>query len=446
MTFVPKVLAVGLSSGVQDTIKDLLPTSKIDHINVFKDLMALGAKKAEERNHDIIFIGNECEGAKSPIELIQSTKMIYAKRDENIIYVANTTKSFDRDLYTKNGCKEVFLLPMDHNILKQTLAAIIIKLEHQAYSAVKLLDVAPDTKLPFEVKVYLPTNRKFITYCNVGDNIESKRLETLHKHHVKSIYVPVEQIQNYYDYSASNLQKLYDGDVNLPESARKAKLNTCVRQLIAGMLSESYSQTFQRGKEVANHSKNIVNSFLNLTSKSDAVKKMRAASESEGDAYSHASNVGILASLIAVLLDLKSSVEDLSVAGLLHDLGISELPPNLQEKTSRDISAGEAELYYSHAESSLSIIRARKLAVSTDALTAIEQHHENFSGSGFPKKIESRKLSEGAQVLIIADNIDYLTRVENGNIGLDVDQAIEKIKKEMLVNPQLISKLKSVMS
>ncbi|MGZ3770803.1 MAG: HD-GYP domain-containing protein [Bdellovibrio sp.] len=439
-----KILEVGVSNIVQKEIMKLVPNASVDTLTNMKSLLAFGARPATENDHQVIFLGSECEGIKSVTELIQAAKMIY-HRGQPVFFVTSDAKSFDREMWKKNGCNEAFIFPMDGSHFSDVISSILVTVENKNYSPVSLLDIEEETRLDFDIMVYLPANKRFIPYSAAGHTLDSKRLENLRHHKVKSIYVPIKQLQSYYDYSTGRLHSLYAGNCELSESARQKKLQESVRELITNMISERYSQTFQKGKEVASHARKIVDGFITLTSKAETAEKIKKEIGGEDNAYSHSSSVVKFAAMIGVLLDQKK-IEDVSVAGLFHDLGLSEISPELQKKNFKDLTASEKDLYSAHSFRTVEILKSRKLSFSPDVITAIEQHHENWLGTGYPNKVEGRKMSEISQILILADRLDYLTRFENGAISMSFEQAIEQIKREQLVNPLLMAKLQSALS
>lgn len=437
------ILEVGVSASIQSEIVKLAPDAKIENLGSMKELLALGRRSAEAIEYQIIILGSECEGIKSISELIQAAKMVFHK-GQPIFFVTNDSKTFERELCKKNGCNEAFIMPMDEQHFADILSSFLVIAEHRIYSSVSLVDLEDDTRLDFDIMVYLPANKRFIPYSSAGHLLDSKRLQNLRDHRVKSIYVPVKQLQNYYDYSTSRLHDLYTGNCNLTETVRQKRLHDSVRELITNMISERYSQTYQKGKEVAAHARNIVDGFITLSSKEETAERIKMEVGADDNAYSHSSSVAKFAAMLGVLLDQKQ-IGDVSIAGLFHDLGLTEISPELQKKNFKDLNASEMQSYSRHPLSTVELLKARKLSFSTDVAAAIEQHHENWLGTGYPNKVAGRKLSELSQILILADKVDYLTRFENGAISMSFEQAIEQVRREQLIDPLLISKLQAAL-
>lgn len=151
------------------------------------------------------------------------------------------------------------------------------------------------------------------------------------------------------------------------------------------------------------------------------------------DAIEHATNVAHLAVVIGIKMDayimrertrlpghLAKDVTDLGVAAMLHDIGKSKLPKELQSFHSLNLPKTEAELdeWHKHARHGYEMVRS-----STDATTAatILQHHQNFDGTGASMSAagqEAKRLSRDgihvfARILRVADLFDRLSLRED---------------------------------
>ena len=160
--------------------------------------------------------------------------------------------------------------------------------------------------------------------------------------------------------------------------------------------------------------------------------------------YNHASNVSTFAALFAIGIGHKRP-EDLAMAGLFHDIGLAQLPAEMQNidpetlKEPKDI-----ELYYSHAEKSVTMVKQKRIILPDSVEKAILQHHERFTGKGFPRALPAQRLSQEGQILSFADQFDYLTREEEGKVRLSPLDAVEAIRKTNSIGPELISQIRKL--
>lgn len=104
-------------------------------------------------------------------------------------------------------------------------------------------------------------------------------------------------------------------------------------------------------------------------------------------------------------------LEQLVLAGLLHDVGKIDLTIALKERD-MDGSLRERLAYKRHP-----IFGYEKLAqfneLDNEVLKAVLTHHERCDGSGFPLSLREDKISDIAKIIGLADTYDELRQKEH---------------------------------
>jgi HD-GYP domain-containing protein (c-di-GMP phosphodiesterase class II) len=349
-----------------------------------------------------------------------------------IYCVCTTSETFDRNALIKNGFTEAFLLPIDKVELIKTLAKLLGKSD-DVYSAVCLVDIAPGTKLDFQISLFLSANNKFLIYAAAGDQMSGDRFDRLKKFNVNSVYIPVNQLQDFYKFSARRLIELGKPGT-MSETERKDKLRSSVRDLMTGILSESYSKGLSSGHSATNHARKIVDELIVLDFGADWYQRLVQVTGRKGDSYSHSSSVSTYAALFSMALDI-GSAQDLAIAGMFHDLGITQLPPELQLLRPDQMTKEQYEEYLKHPEYAIETLKSRQLTVSDAVLNAIREHHRVWP---------TDKISREGQVLILADRFDYLTTAAGNMVPMEPEQALTQIARERIVDPMYINELQSL--
>lgn len=388
----------------------------------------------------LVLAGPDFDSSVPQAELAQSLRM--SMQTTPIYYVTNRADGFDRQSLTKNGFYEAFLLPLDQEVLGKVLAKVASDAEHSVYSAVRLVDIEAGSKLNFQIALYLPANKKYLTYTAEGDVMEAERLERLRRYKQTSVYVPIDQVANFHSYSAQRLKELEDepGQQRWSESERQDRLRESVRELATGLISESYSRQLSQGRKVIEHTKSIVKQYILLSQPGEWYSRILNEVGQKGDGYSHLSSVATYAALFSVVLK-RGRPDEMAVAGLLHDLGLTMLPPALQNKRVEDMSKEEKAVFYRHPQLTIEIVRARKLIVPESVIKAIIQHHERWDGSGYPDALQFKRISPEGQVLALADRFDYLTRAVD-SAPMSPDQAIRQLERENVADPEMTRELR----
>ena len=121
----------------------------------------------------------------------------------------------------------------------------------------------------------------------------------------------------------------------------------------------------------------------------------------------HSHKVSAYAALIAEALGLSDTdVEEIRLAGILHDIGKVGVPEAILNKNG-PLSPDEWETMKSHVHF------GGKILEPLQALARIQKmvlhHHEFFDGSGYPNGLSGEQIPLGARILSIADAYDTIT-------------------------------------
>ena len=104
-------------------------------------------------------------------------------------------------------------------------------------------------------------------------------------------------------------------------------------------------------------------------------------------------------------------VQQIFVAGLLHDIGLIGVPDTLLGKTAARYTPPEIALFHRHA--ALGEQSLMPLEEMQPVAAVIRAHHERFDGQGFPDKRIGHEIPLGARILAIVDTFDDL---QNGHL------------------------------
>ena len=148
------------------------------------------------------------------------------------------------------------------------------------------------------------------------------------------------------------------------------------------------------------------------------------------DAIEH----GILVSILARKLSEELGKDeqfcyDMSVAGLLHDIGKMKLSRYLYWR--RDDSLEIEEMKYVRLHSKLSYEILKDKGYSDTVLDAIHYHHENYDGSGYPNNLKDEDIPEGARILRACDVFAALVTDRPYRTAFDMNTAIELMIEEV---------------
>jgi HD-GYP domain-containing protein (c-di-GMP phosphodiesterase class II) len=164
------------------------------------------------------------------------------------------------------------------------------------------------------------------------------------------------------------------------------------------------------------------------------------------DSFSHAANVSTYAALFSLGLYI-GKPEELAMAGILHDIGLVDVPAEIQLKPEESRTAEEKAIYQGHVEKTMKMIQEKKLVVSSMVLKMVEQHHERFNGSGYPKGHAGKRIAPESQLLAIANEFETMTRASGARPAMTPRQAIDSLLQQCAnpatapFDPEIVKKL-----
>lgn len=155
--------------------------------------------------------------------------------------------------------------------------------------------------------------------------------------------------------------------------------------------------------------------------------------------YHHSLNVGILSVLIATQLRLKpSELQELAVAGLLHDIGKLDIPLYIVNKPGPLI---KEEFLRIKEHPMRAVQHLRGVPGYTAAiLDGILSHHEAFSGGGYPLGLAGDEIPLYGRIIAIADVYDALSSKRSYRDAWEPHQIIDYIisRSEVQFDPDLV--------
>lgn len=424
-----KVLLVGLdgelASKVKESCKDgefTIVENQADFENAFFDW--------QDGQFAIIFASHNISGI-SALELAQTINSQCPSTAK--YFLAKDLQNFAPKNLLKNGFSGVYRFPQDTKLLEKAISNRLAMLDPNArlYSQVKVIDLDPQSSLDFDTFVYLPLNKKHVKVSQKNAPIGDDKFRKLQDKHNGNILIDSKSMSDFQRYTAERLAKL--GGVSSTEA--QSKLQSAVKEIITDIFDQTSGGDFETGKKVIENCQKMISNFVTRGKSGSWYDKLISSLGESDDVYNHAGNVSTFAALFAVAVGLPP--DDLAIAGLFHDIGLSELPAELSEKDPSALQPEEIESYSKHIDLGLNALKNKKIIISPVVEKAILQHHEAFSGRGFPKKLSGDRISKEAQILSFADQFDRLIRIEAGRPRLTPEEAFEKIKATGSISPEI---------
>ena len=121
-----------------------------------------------------------------------------------------------------------------------------------------------------------------------------------------------------------------------------------------------------------------------------------------------------------------SELKSLEYAAILHDAGQIALPDKVLSKPTK-LTGKEYDSVKEHPVRSVKIIRHMKALKSV--IPVILYHHENYDGSGYPKRLKKDQIPLGARIMAIIDAFEAMITKRPYRQLKTIDDAGEEVRK-----------------
>jgi len=152
----------------------------------------------------------------------------------------------------------------------------------------------------------------------------------------------------------------------------------------------------------------------------------------------HQQRVTLLACAIAREMDLnKEVIEEIRVAGTLHDIGKIHIPSEILTKPGR-LTEIEFNMIKTHPEAGYNILKM--IEFPWPVAPVVLQHHERIDGSGYPSGLSAKDIRPEARILAVADVVEAMSSHRPYRPARGIDKALEEVSQNrgILYDPGVV--------
>ncbi|NLT94913.1 MAG: HD-GYP domain-containing protein [Clostridia bacterium] len=197
------------------------------------------------------------------------------------------------------------------------------------------------------------------------------------------------------------LQKLRSMVVTLDLTKVYMKATAACRVL---MLKAAKGQTVER-EEVFE----VVDPFIKEANREKNAARLLLQLQSQDEyTFQHTVNIGIIARFIGRWLGYgPTELDEITLAGTLHDIGKSQIPLRILNKPA-SLTDYEYEVIKKHTRRGYEILKVSG-GYSEGVMLAVLQHHERIDGRGYPLGLKGKQIHPYARIVAIADIYHAMT-------------------------------------
>ncbi|AFY01488.1 HD-GYP domain-containing protein [Bdellovibrio bacteriovorus] len=377
------------------------------------------------------------DGTNLTNEWVQSTKMNYP--DCPVIVLHSSAAPLDFSVVKKNGANEIMHINFDREFISDMVLQLApIEMEGDqipitALMPVDLRDMDAGTNINFDVFVHLPANHRSVMMRKSGDIVDQKHLDKFNALK-QQMYIKKTQMKPFFEY-ARTVMSMRNMPLPISMTEKFHRSKKVIYEIMAQFLNGA-STDYSEGKVILDKCKSIVADF--------ELTKDLPPQEIFDEVFRFSGNVRTLyhdciclsayAAYFAQLLGWSTDKrETAAIAGLLHNIGLSQMPVTVGSKPVNDYTPEEISQYQLYPERSVVMVKAKKVPLPQEISDAIGQHRENGAGTGFPKKLINADISEFGKLLGFAYRFHEMTALtEGGKQARTATQAIQDLRDEAL--------------
>lgn len=178
----------------------------------------------------------------------------------------------------------------------------------------------------------------------------------------------------------------------------KERVNEGVQFLFNNTNSNTFLDTTNR----------IAKDLMRAITENDAIAvDIDALKVSDEYTFKHSVDVATMSMIIAKKHGFSDKeIYEIGIAGLLHDIGKTQIPPEILNKPAR-LTPEEFTVMKQHSLYAYNILKEKE-NLSDAIRLGVLQHHEKINGTGYPLGVPKEKICLHARILAIADIYDAL--------------------------------------
>jgi putative nucleotidyltransferase with HDIG domain len=195
-------------------------------------------------------------------------------------------------------------------------------------------------------------------------------------------------------------------------------------QLLEAFLGVEVKRMFSTAPDTLNHYRHKFEQSKPLW---DTITALAFAIEAK-DPYTqgHSKAVSRVAAQIAMQVRLsEAEIEDIRLAGIVHDIGKIHVPEDVLNKTTL-LTREEYETIKSHAIWGARILEPLKV-IPIERI--VRHHHEAFDGQGYPDKLRGEQIPRGARIIAVADAFDAMLSTHAYRKGRTIEEALAELRR-----------------
>ncbi|TWH48326.1 HD-GYP domain-containing protein [Sporomusa sp. KB1] len=219
-------------------------------------------------------------------------------------------------------------------------------------------------------------------------------------------------------------------DFFIPETVVQKKFYADYENTVS-VVKEAFAKTRFFQEVPLNAMKELASNAIEpLINSSGVINHINLVRRQDDYTFHHSVNVAIICGVLGKWLGYTGTEwKDLILAGLLHDIGKTQIPLEILNKPGK-LTADEMEIMQLHTTRGYKLL-STKQGIPNGVIHGILQHHERFDGSGYPLAVNGDQIHRYARIIAVADIYDAMTSDRVYHRKISPFSVVEMIVEEM---------------
>lgn len=303
------------------------------------------------------------------------------------------------------------------------------------YFRIRLTTIKSGDPTPFDL--YIMIDGKIINYLKKGDALKEDRASILHfRDSGESFFVSNDQKEVYREYVKAMMNS------SLIPNNQKANI---LRESSIAILEDLFENPDVGIALEA--SKPIIHELLQFMDVApESIGNLISLSGHDFYTYNHSFDVSIYSLGLGQALGFdKKMLEELGIASLFHDVGKRNVALEILCKKGPLDEAEWAQMRM-HPQYGLKILNEHP-GLSDAVKAACYEHHESWSGGGYPQDISGQEIHPFARIVALTDTYDAMTTQRSYNVPMRPTEALNMMKNKLAgrYDPEMLRAMYSVL-
>lgn len=308
-------------------------------------------------------------------------------------------------------------------------------MDTKEYFRIRLSTIRPNEPTPFDLFILI--DGKIINYLRQGDMLKSEKVQSLHaKDSGQSFFVGNADKPTYREYIKNAMNSDFitnDQKAVILRESSIALLEDLFENPDVGVALEE--------------SKPIIADLLHFMDVApESIGNLISLSGHDFYTYNHSFDVSIYSLGLGQSLGFnRADLAELGTASLLHDVGKRNVSLEILCKKG-PLDENEWVQMRMHPQYGLKILNEHA-GLSDAVKAACYEHHESWSGGGYPQDLSAHEIHPFARIVALTDTYDAMTTQRSYNVPMKPAESLNMIKNKLSArfDPDMLKAMYSVL-